>query len=131
MVVMYVCIDGYDLPVVPGPVTKVFFSGDCKERDKPEGFWDFWTMERTQGKPKPGRFRAGGYPGQRFEKTNLAQTGKLIRPTSGEELQGWLNHPYHAEDAPCAQHGELNGQPIRIRRVAGHYIVEATTSPGK
>jgi hypothetical protein len=131
MVVIYTCIDGKDIPVQPGPLTRVFFSGDCEIRDKPEGFWDFWTMERAQRQPLTGRWRTGGYPGQRFDNTNTAPTATLLRPSSAQEVEVWLNAPSHVRDAPCAQHGELNGQPISIGRdpVDAHYIVQASDSP--
>ena len=35
MVVIYTCIDGINIPVQPGPLTSVFFSGDCED---PAGF---------------------------------------------------------------------------------------------
>ena len=31
MVVIYTCIDGINIPVQPGPLTSVFFSGDCED----------------------------------------------------------------------------------------------------
>jgi hypothetical protein len=131
MVVIYTFIDGISIPVQPGPLTRVFFSGDCEERDKPEEFWDFWTMERVQGTPLTGRCRTGGYPGQRFEKTNTAQTATLVRPSSAQEVEDWLNNPDHIYDAPCARFGEVNDHPIRIGRdpVDAHYIVQTTPSP--
>ena len=46
MVVIYTCIDGINIPVQPGPLTSVFFSGDCED---PAGFYEFWTMQNNEG----------------------------------------------------------------------------------
>ena len=55
----------------------------------------------------------------------------LVRPSSAQEVADWLNNPQHVREAPCAQHGELNGQPVRIGRdpVDAHYTVQAAPSP--
>jgi CheR methyltransferase, SAM binding domain len=61
----------------------------------------------------------------------IAQTAIVVRPWSLKRLEKWLNNPDHARDAPCAKYGEVNGQPLRIRRdpVDGHYIVEVQAAP--
>jgi hypothetical protein len=130
MVVIYTCIDGINIPVQPGPLTSVFFSGDCED---PPGFYEFWTMQNKEGS-LTGRWPAGSDPGERFRQEDaraLAQTAVRLRPSSAQEVEVWLNDPSHVPDAPCAQHGELNGQQIRIGRdpVDAHYIVQASDSP--
>jgi len=127
MVVIYTCIDGINIPLQAVPVTSVYFSGDCED---PAGFYEFWTMQHNEGSVT-GRWPAGSDPGERFREADaraLAQTAVLVRPSSAQEVEVWLNDPSHVPDAPCAQHGELNAQPIRIGRdpVDAHYIVQAT-----
>ena len=129
----YTCIDGINIPVQAGPLTSVFFSGDCED---PSGFYEFWTMQNNEGS-LAGRWPAGSDPGERFRQADARaaiRTALLVRPSSAQEVEVWLNDPSHVRDAPCAQHGELNGQQIRIGRdpVDAHYIVTvqaATTSP--
>jgi len=132
MVVIYTCIDGINIPVQPGPATSVYFSGDCED---PAGFYEFWTMQYNEGS-FTGRWPAGSDPGERFRQADAlaaTRTAQLVRPSSGQEVAIWLNDPTHVPDAPCAQQGELNGQPIKIGRdpVDAHYIVnvQAVTTP--
>ena len=72
-------------------------------------------------------------PVRRLKRTNTAQTATLVRPSSAQEVEDWLNDPDHVDDASCAQHGEVNDQPLRIARdaVDAHYIVivQAAISP--
>ena len=124
-----------DVLVEPGPLTRVYFCGHCEKRD-PAGYYHFWTMKNEKKKLWPGRCFHDKDPGWRFRETEHrsneqevwadAQTATLVRPSSLQDVEDWLNHPSHVKDAPCAQHGELNGQPITIGRhpVDGHYIVQ-------
>ena len=90
-------------------------------------------MQNNEGS-LTGRWPAGSDPGERFRQADAlaaTRTAQLVRPSSAQEVEVWLNDPSHVPDAPCAQHGELDGQPIRIGRdpVDAHYIVQAAASP--
>ena len=90
-------------------------------------------MQNSEGS-LTGRWPAGSDPGERFREADARaaiQTALLVRPSSAEEVEVWLNDPSHVPDAPCAQHEELDGQQIRIGRdpVDGHYTVQMTDSP--
>jgi len=134
--VEYTDIAGRRVEVQAGQLTRVYFCGHCEQRD-PAGYYHFWTMKNKEKKLRRGRCYHDKDPGWRFREMEgkagyeeawaEAQTAILVRPSSPEEVESWLNDTRHEGDAPCAQHGELNGQPIRIRRVDGHYIVEAMT----
>ena len=138
---LYTRIADRDVLVEQGLRTSVYFSEGCKPEDA-EGFYEFWTLENKEGKVQTGRLLAGEDPGKRFrdmenksdyeEAWADAQTAVRVLPSSRDRLKKWLNNPDHAGGAPCAKYGEVNGQPIRIGRhpVDGHYIIEATTSPG-
>ena len=132
-------IAGSDVPVQPGPPTRVYFCSHCEPRDAP-GFYDFWTMKNEERKLRLGRRPAGRDPGERFQMMEgqagyedaweEAQTAILVRPSSTEELEGWLNDSAHVRDAPCAQFGEVDGHPIKIlKEPSGRYFVQAATSP--
>jgi hypothetical protein len=136
--VQYTEIAGRHVPVQPGPLTRLYFSHDCEERD-PAGYYHFWTMKNEEKKLRPGRCFHDKDPGWRFRETEYrpneqevwaeAQTAIFVRPSSLQEVEDWLNG--HPGDAPCAQYGEQNGQPIKIGRhpVDAHYIVQVQAAP--
>ena len=101
----------------------MYFSEGCEERDEP-GFYDFWTMECTQGAPLTGR-SLDGCPGQRFEKTNTAQTATLIRPSLQRDLESWLNDPRYVRRAVRATWRTERPTDNNWARPGGHsHIVE-------
>jgi hypothetical protein len=92
-------------------------------------------MKNTTAALVIGRWPAGGDPGERFRKMEgepgyeaswvAAQTAVLVRPTSREELQGWLND--HAGDALCAGVGEIEGTKMRVVQENGRFRIERET----
>ena len=98
-----------DVPIVPGVLTTVYFSGG-QSGEVEAGWWEFWIVFNEQHSGFVARCLRGDDPGNRFrimqgkkgyeESWKVASTATGIRPAKQHEIMKWLKE--HPQDAKYA-----------------------------
>lgn len=118
-----------DVPIQPGPTTKLSFSGAAEAYDN--AVFEFWTIVAGNVRLDVARQHAGKDPGERWRReesnqanrafNDRAKTATLLRPANKEEVELWLNS--HMKDAKFAAEScevagtamKLSGPPYRLQ----------------